>query len=99
LFYNLQRRGLLSQGEHHGKIEDGKVKQLCAIYPLENMAVEVYGVWNNFKAIRPDDYDNSELFVVNSTGIAIGSMPYDGHIPSEDEALQHIREHTVPPMV
>lgn len=82
-----------------GKIEDGKVKQLCAIYPLENMAVEVYGVWNNFKAIRPDDYDSIELFVVNSTGIAIGSMPYDGHIPSEDEALQHIREHTDPPMV
>ena len=82
-----------------GKIEDGKVKQLCAIYPFENMAVEVYGVWNNFEAIRPNDYDSLELFVVDSTGIAIGSMPYDGRIPSENEALQHIREHTDPPMV
>ena len=68
-----------------------RVKQLCTHYIFGNRTVEVSGVWDSFEAIRPDDYDSFELFIVDPKEVSlIYPIPNRGHVPTEEEVLEII---------
>ena len=79
------------------KLQNNKqVKQLCTHYAFGTTIVEVDGVWDSFEAIRPDNYDTFELFVVDPKCVAkFWSVPSEGHVPTREEVRQVISEKMV----
>jgi len=70
-----------------------QVKQLCTHYLIGNATVEVSGVWDSFDAIRPDDYDSFELFLVGPKEISLfHPIPNKGHVPTEEEVKGYMSE-------